>query len=111
MVNEMVFRVPDKDLTDGEAWAAILRRHISTFGDNAGLEGLLDHTGEENPFFERLIALAGEFGPGVPRSPFSVWEYVDVQLRDLIMKMTSLDPARRITARQVLEHPWFSQTD
>ncbi|EEH03603.1 conserved hypothetical protein [Histoplasma capsulatum G186AR] len=48
-----------------------------------------------------------EFSPENPRKPFSMWEDVDEYFRDLITKMTSLDPARGITAREALGHPWF----
>jgi serine/threonine protein kinase len=34
---------------------------------------------------------------------------VEPEFRDLIVKMTNLDPTMRITARQALEHPWFKE--
>ncbi|RMD41269.1 hypothetical protein DV735_g3872, partial [Chaetothyriales sp. CBS 134920] len=107
MLDDMIFRASDKELAADDAWWYILRRHISFFADEDGLKGLLRHIGEENDFFDRLIALAGDFNAERPRKPFSMWHYVDAELRDLIVKMTNLDPARRITAREALEHPWF----
>ena len=89
---------------DDAVWRPILRRHISYFADEDGFQGLLEHIGERNAFFERLVALAAEVKP---REPFGLWEYVDVEFRDLVVKMTNLDPARRISAREALEHPWF----
>jgi len=74
--------------------------------DEEGFQGLLQHIGEENPFYERLIAIALEVKP---REPFGLWEYVDKGFRHLITKMTNLDPARRITALEALKHPWFCQ--
>ncbi|RMZ80302.1 hypothetical protein DV738_g2801, partial [Chaetothyriales sp. CBS 135597] len=110
MVNEMVFRVNDTELSSDDAWWHILRRHISFFGDEGGFEGLLQHIGEENVFFDRLIALASDFDSERPRQPFAKWHYVDAGLRDLVVKMTNLDPAKRITAREALDHPWFRET-
>jgi serine/threonine protein kinase len=40
--------------------------------------------------------------------PFSEWpEVVDPAFTDLIRGLTNLDPTKRLTARQALEHPWF----
>ncbi|EPE02256.1 serine threonine protein kinase [Ophiostoma piceae UAMH 11346] len=108
MLNDMVFRVDEDGLAGHEdAWWHILRRHISFFGDEDGLRGLLQHISEENVFFERLITLAGDFDVERPRKPFALWHYVDADLRDLVVKMTNLCPAKRITAREALRHPWF----
>ncbi|KAH6854076.1 kinase-like domain-containing protein [Chaetomium sp. MPI-CAGE-AT-0009] len=110
MDGEMVFAVSDEELNGDMAWWHVLRRHISYFADEEGFQGLLEHIGQENPFFERLISLAGDFGPGNPMEPFARWHYVDADFRDLIQKMTNLDPNRRISARKALEHPWFRDT-
>ncbi|TIC93992.1 Mitogen-activated protein kinase mpkC [Colletotrichum higginsianum] len=109
MLNEMVFRVRDEELAAKDAWRHVLRRHISYFADMDGFGGLLSHIGEDNPFFNRLIDLTTDFDASKPRSPFALWHYVDEELRDLIGKMTNFDPARRITAHEALEHPWFSK--
>lgn len=109
MVNEMVFRVSDDEMNSVDSWRYILGRHISYFADEDGLNGLLEHIGEENPFYERLINLANSFGHGNPRQPFQRWSYVEPELRDLVGKMTNLDPTRRITAREALQHRWFSE--
>ncbi|KAK2791193.1 hypothetical protein FQN53_006031 [Emmonsiellopsis sp. PD_33] len=109
MIGEMVFRVNDQELNSADSWRYILRRHISYFADEDGLNGFLEHIGEENPFYKPLIALANSFGPGDPRQPFMRWEYVEPDLRDLVRKMTNLDPMKRITAREALQHRWFSQ--
>ncbi|EEH10324.1 conserved hypothetical protein [Histoplasma capsulatum G186AR] len=109
MLNKMVFRVSDCELYASDSWRYVLRRHISYFADEQGLNGLLKHIGEDNPFYGQLIALTGDFNSGNPRMPFEAWEYVDPEFRDLVGKMTNLDPTRRITARQALEHSWFSQ--
>ncbi|EER45640.1 conserved hypothetical protein [Histoplasma capsulatum var. duboisii H88] len=109
MLNEMVFRVSDCELHVSDSWRYVLRRHISYFADEQGFTGLLEHIGESNPFHGRLITLAGDFTSESPREPFESWKYVEPEFRDLVGKMTNLDPTRRITARQALEHCWFSQ--
>lgn len=108
MANEMVFRVNESQLTS--EWRHILTRHISYFGDEDGLEGFLEHIGEQNPFYRLLIGLANTFGSDNPRQPFQHWAYVEPELRDLVGNMTNLDPRKRITAREALQHRWFSQT-
>ncbi|KAJ9316571.1 hypothetical protein DTO271D3_3078 [Paecilomyces variotii] len=110
MLNEMVFRVSDDQLKSADSWRYILRRHISYFADEDGLNGFLEHIGEETPFYKRLIDLADSFGPGNPRQPFQRWSYVEPELRDLVGKMTNLDPTKRINAREALQHRWFRQT-
>jgi len=110
MLNEMVFRVSDDQLGADDSWRYILRRHISYVADDDGINGLLQHIGQVNPFFERIVALSQDFPPGDRRQPFSHWEYVEPELRDLVIKMTSLDPTRRISAQGALAHRWFSQS-
>ncbi|KAF2010426.1 kinase-like protein [Aaosphaeria arxii CBS 175.79] len=104
ILDDIIFLVSDEELKGNDAWWHILRRHISFLGDEDGFVGLLDYIGQENPFFERLIALAGDFNVEKPRKPFAFWRYVDEGFRDLIAVMTNLNPAKRITARQAMEH-------
>ncbi|KAM5475982.1 hypothetical protein MauCBS54593_000665 [Microsporum audouinii] len=111
MADEMVFHVGKDKLEAEDSWRHVLRRHVSYFADEDGLNGFLKHTGKENPFYERFVALASSFGPGKGRQPFQTWNYIDPDLRDLVGKMTSLDPVRRITAGEALEHRWFRQAD
>ncbi|KAI1816901.1 kinase-like domain-containing protein [Poronia punctata] len=110
MKNVMVFLVPDDQLKAEDSWRYILRRHLSYFADRDGFNGFMHHIGEENPFFERMMAIANDFPPENPRQPFESWSDVEPVFKDLIIKMTRLDPTCRITAREALKHPWFSQT-
>lgn len=90
----------------------ILRLHVSHFvNDVEDLGGFVEyHGGEEDPFVQRFIGLLGTFnGKDKKRAPFSRWHPVDPQFKDLVGKMTCLDPLRRITAREALQHPWFGE--
>lgn len=113
MVKRMVFcsGLTDEQLNGDDAWWHILRRHISIFGtDTESLQGLARHVCRDGdgPWLERFGDLAESFGEQEPRRPFAGWMFVDESFRDLVGKMTNLDPARRITAREALDHPWFN---
>ncbi|KAL4864110.1 hypothetical protein BDV12DRAFT_189153 [Aspergillus spectabilis] len=98
MLSEMVLRVSDTS-----------SRYVSYFGDEQGLHDFLEHIGEDNPFHERFTAIASSFPSENPRQPFEHWNYVEQGLRDTVGTMTNLDPGKRMTARQALEHRWFRQ--
>ncbi|KAH6626064.1 kinase-like domain-containing protein [Chaetomium sp. MPI-SDFR-AT-0129] len=88
----------------------ILRRHLSFFASEMeDFEGFIAfHGGDDNPFVKRLKKLLCAFNEDNPRLPFGRWQQVeDPQFKDLICKMTCMDPLRRITAREALQHPWF----
>lgn len=89
----------------------ILRRHLSFFASEMDdFEGFIAyHGGDDNPFVNHLKDLLCTFGENDPRRPFGKWQQVDPQFRDLICKMTFMDPSRRITAREALQHPWFAE--
>ena len=40
--------------------------------------------------------------------PIEEWGVISKEAKDLISKMLAYDPAKRISAKQVLLHPWFS---
>lgn len=107
MLKDMVLRASDEELAASDSWRHVLRRQMSFFADEDGLNGLLQWIGEKNPFFERLVTIARSFDSTNLRKPFEKWYFVDEQFRDLVGRMTRLDPAKRITASEALEHPWF----
>lgn len=104
----MIF-VLDDDEQRGEnfTWRPILHRHFSYFGDNDSIAGLLTHLGEDSLYFDYLKDLIRQFGPQNPRDPFRHWEPVDPDFKDVVARMTCLDPRKRITAREALDHSWF----
>lgn len=103
----MPFKVPIEQLNAPDSWRYILRHHIRFFADLEGFRGLLKHLGKDNPFAECFIEVAATFD--ARRAPISVWRDGDKDFKDLLSKMTSLDPTKRITAREALKHPWFSK--
>lgn len=86
-----------------------LQRQVCFFGDEDGIEGLVKHIGDDQLHCQALRMLwEGRHEDYIGYSPFSSWpELEDEGFKDLIGQMMSLDPARRITATQALEHPWF----
>lgn len=84
----------------------MLRQHLSLFAnDLADFEGFISyHGGYDNPFVRHFKKLLCIFSEEEPRLPFERWQQVDPQFRDLVCKMTCMDPSRRITARKALEH-------
>ncbi|TQN68173.1 Serine/threonine-protein kinase MST20 [Colletotrichum shisoi] len=111
----MALYVAEEDLNGEEPWRAILRRQLSYFGDLASVDGLLHHLGKNDPYFGRLRDLCCQFGPQNPREPFELWKPVDPDFRDIVAKMTSLDPSRRNATLQVFDtnespfHPGFTK--
>lgn len=114
MVNTMIFYsgLTEDQVNGPDAWWHILRRHVSHFGTDAeSFMGLVQHVcGEDDsPWSERFGELMDSFTDEEPRQPFARMMYLDESFRDLVGKMMNLDPARRITAREALAHPWFTQ--
>ncbi|KPI44380.1 MAP kinase kinase kinase mkh1 [Cyphellophora attinorum] len=87
----------------------ILHRHLSYFAaDTKDFEGFAaSYGGDDNPCVLRFKQLLCYFNEIQPRYPFVGWQQVDAQFRDLVCRMTYMDPSRRITAREALGHPWL----
>jgi serine/threonine protein kinase len=89
-----------------------LQRQISYFGDKEGLNGLMKHVGDEEANCEVLGMLWEERAADyIPYVPLSEWTDVDSAFKDLIRGLNNLDPSRRLTARQALDHPWFEDIE
>ncbi|KAI9657400.1 MAG: hypothetical protein M1821_003082 [Bathelium mastoideum] len=105
---------PDDDMrqyTDQGALASMVRlqRQISYFGDKDGINGLLTHVGDDEISFQLLSnAYDGKDDEDHGYKHFSTWPEVEDDIfKDLVLSMMNLDPKRRISAKQALEHPWF----
>ncbi|KAH6847158.1 kinase-like domain-containing protein [Chaetomium sp. MPI-CAGE-AT-0009] len=108
-LNRMAFFSEEANAAE-DASDMILRRHVSYFvNDVDDFGGFVEyHGGEDDPFVERFGGLLTSFdGKDEKRTPFTRWHPVDPEFKDLVSRMTRLDPRRRITAREALQHPWF----
>ncbi len=107
---------PDEDMkkyTDQGALASMVRlqRQVSYFDDKDGINRLLTHVGDDELSLQLLSnAYDGKDNEDHGYKHFSTWpEVKDDTFKDLILSTMSLDPKRRITAKQALEHPWFNR--
>lgn len=74
------------------------------------MNGLLKHIADDDTNCQVLRMLWDERSEEhIPYKPFPEWPDVgDTAFKDLIRGLTNLDPTKRVTARQALEHPWFA---
>lgn len=106
---------PDDDFRLHQGWSALpalirLQRQVSYFGDQQGINGLLRYITDDETNGQVLRMLWEErTDEHIPYKPFAEWpDVVDSAFRELIKGVMNLDPAKRLTARDVLEHPWFA---
>ncbi|KAB8207509.1 kinase-like domain-containing protein [Aspergillus parasiticus] len=106
---------PDDDVRKHDAQGVLpalirLQRQVSYFVDQEGLSGLMKHIGDDGISCQVLQMLWGERQENhIPYRLFSEWQDVsDPVFKDFILGLTSLDPHKRVTARQALDHPWLA---
>lgn len=111
MTKSVVFAVGDEELEEGEEKLAIvLERQLSYFSDLESLGGLLQYLGD-SPWVQIFTGIAEGFDKEHPRAPFALWEGmrgIDSEFKDLVGRMTNVDPTKRITAHDALSHRWFA---
>lgn len=102
----------DYQMTGEDAWFYIFRRHYSYFAtDGDSLKGLFRHLGDDDEWFGSFLLIVNNFNETDElRESFQHRHWVDANSKNLIGKITNLDPSRWITAREALEHPWFQDT-
>lgn len=113
MLGRVVFG-RDDDFQKHEAAGALpflirLQRQVSYFGNEGSVNGLMKHIGDLE-FDRHLLRTLYEDrnDESIPYRLFEEWDDVEDQcFRDLILKLMNLDPGKRITAREALDHPWF----
>jgi serine/threonine protein kinase len=101
----------EKHLAQGALPALIrLQRQVSYLGDREGVNGLLKHIADDDTISKILQMLWDERSEEyIPYKPFLEWpDAGDAVFKDLTRGLTNLDPTKRFTARQALEHPWFA---
>jgi hypothetical protein len=87
--------------------AVVIERQVSYFADEDGLSGFLKHLGNDNLWARVFEVTRDGFNQETPREPFAFWNGVDGDFKGFVCAMTRFDPAKRITARQALDHKWF----
>lgn len=114
LTKRVIFGVLKEELgEDAEVLSIVLERQLSYFGDLASFNGFLQYLrngNPESPWIEIFQVVRSSFNAEYPREPFSLWhdEAIDDDFRDLIVRMANLNPEQRITAREALEHRWFT---
>ena len=108
LMKRVVLAVAEEELKEGEdKLAIVLERQLSYFSDLESLEGMLEYLGD-SPWTQIFIVIAEGFNKDFPREPFKLWEGFDPVLKNLVGRMTNMDPRRRITAKEALTHEWFA---
>ncbi|KAF1816968.1 kinase-like protein [Eremomyces bilateralis CBS 781.70] len=108
LTKRVIFAVADEELKDGEdKLAVVLERQLSYFSDLESLDGLLQYLGD-SPWVQIFTVIAEGFNEELPRAPFALWKDIDPDFKDLVGRMTNIDPKRRITAHEALLHRWFA---
>lgn len=104
----VVFEVDNPHLSFDDKVATVIFRQLSYFSDKTGIEGLLEYLGHDSSMREVFEAVE-KSTRDVPKSPLLQWSrpWLDDDFKDLITRLTKLDPRQRITARVALTHQWF----
>ncbi|CAJ2501966.1 Uu.00g048190.m01.CDS01 [Anthostomella pinea] len=107
---DTIFFISEDKLAEGEdVLSRVLERQISYFADAEGFSGLMHHLGDSLRVEDFKVALECS-NEDNPLKPVALWGHVDPDLRDLVGRLTNFDPAKRLTAREALDHRWFSET-
>ncbi|KAK0672676.1 hypothetical protein QBC41DRAFT_313135 [Cercophora samala] len=88
---------------------AKLQIWFNYFGDADALMGLLEQVKDEpNRWYGPLSKHVKESAFGTRKPLPGLGNHHDPGFVDVVTKMTHLDPRKRITAREALEHEWFA---
>lgn len=106
---EFVLAVDRKQIPeDVQLEDAVMQRIISYFADLDGVRGLVDYYGDTH-WAHYVAMVANEFSEDNPRRPFDTRRGLDCDFKDLIMRLMSVDPRKRLTAKEALAHEWFAE--
>ena len=108
MTKVVIFEDLNPQSTEDDRVGTTIFRQMSYFSDEDGIKGLLEYLGDDNPEREIFEAIE-EACRDVPKEPLrdSQPPGFDDDSKDLVIKLTKLDPRKRITAQEALEHRWF----
>ena len=87
----------------------VIERQLSYFSDWNSVHGLIDYFGSDDPRGHYFTLVAKKFNKDNPRSPVSIWPMLEPDFKDLIVRMTKVDPRQRLIAEQALAHTWFRE--
>ncbi|KUI66996.1 Cyclin-dependent kinase 6 [Cytospora mali] len=107
VLKRVILYVGEEEIGEGEeVLAHVIERQISFFADKEGIMAFLKYLGD-SPWVQIFSVIKDGFNAENRRKPLYLWKNVDPDLRDLIGKLTSFDPTKRLRAREALCHPWF----
>lgn len=111
VTKQVIFAIDKSELEEGvEKAAIVLERQLSYFADDEGFKGFLEYLGEGHAWRQIFQVIEDGFvEEGRPKEPFRLWqsEGLDDDFRDLVVGLTRIDPRKRLTAQEALEHRWF----
>lgn len=112
VTKHLLFAVNEEELEkEGiDAISEILERQLSYFGEFDSIKALIDYLGD-NPWRQVFEILYEGFSSEYPQKSFRLMGGLDPIFQDLIVRLTDFDPAKRITAHEALNHPWFEGID
>ena len=106
-MKHLIFAVTHEELKGEDKLAIVLERQLSYLSDLKSLGGLLQHLGDST-WAQIFTVIAEGYNKEHHRAPFALWKDTDPEFKDLVGKMTNIDPKRRITGLEALSHRWFA---
>lgn len=108
ITKRVILAVDEEKVPEGiEVLDIVLERQLSYFSDLEGADGLIRYLGD-SPWAQFIAMVASDFNENNPRRPFGMWQGVDPEFKDLVVRMMNVDPTRRLTAKEALAHKWFA---
>lgn len=108
ITKRVVLAVDEEEIPEGiELLDIVLERQLSYFSDLESIDGLIRYLGD-SPWAQFVAMVAADFNADNPRRPFALWQDINPDFKDLVVRMMSVDPTQRLTANEALAHKWFS---
>lgn len=111
MTKQVVLAVDKAQLPERiEVLDVVLERQLSYFSDLEGLEELTRYLGD-SPWAQLMAMIVADSNAENPRRPVGLWQDINPEFKDLVIRMMIVDPTRRLTANEALEHSWFADVE